>query len=175
VIPVKDVIPPRSTPWVSLTLLALGCVEFAVGRWLELPVRQPTMSVIANGVALWLFADNVEDRLGPPRFLACYVAADIVGAAAAAQLSWWVPLPAVLSSGAVAGVLGAYFVLYPRSRVLMLFPAPLELLEAPALFFLSTFVILQLPFGIAPVVEVAAGLMVGAGLCFALRRPVVWK
>jgi membrane associated rhomboid family serine protease len=38
-------------------------------------------------------------------------------------------------------VLGAYFVLYPRSRVLMLFPAPLELLEAPALFFLSTFVI----------------------------------
>jgi membrane associated rhomboid family serine protease len=174
VIPVKDVIPPRSTPWASLTLLAVGFLEFGVERWLELPTRQSALSVIANGVVLWLFADNVEDRLGHPRFLACYVAANIMGAAAAAQLSGWVSLSVVMSSGAVAGVLGAYFVLYPRSRVLMLFPLPLELFEAPALFFLSTFVILQLPFGIAALTEVVAGLIVGAALCLALRRPMVW-
>ena len=106
--------------------------------------------------------------------MACYVAADIMSAGAASQLFEGVPLPVVMSSGAVAGVLGAYFVLYPRSRVLMLFPVPLELYEAPALFFLSTFVILQLPFGIAALTEVVTGLIVGAALCLALRRPMGW-
>ena len=157
-----------------MTLLAVGFLEFAVERWLDLPTRLSTLSVIANGVVLWLFADNVEDRLGQARFLACYAAAGIMSAGVAAELSERVSLPVVMSSGAVAGVLGAYFVLYPRSRVLMLFPVPLELYEAPALFFLSTFVILQLPFGIAALTEVVAGLIVGAALCLALRRPMVW-
>jgi rhomboid family protein len=174
VIPVKDVIPPRSTPWASLTLLALGLVEFGLEWWLSVPTRQSTTSLIANGTAFWLFADNVEDRLGRGRFLACYLGSGLAGAAAAARVAGWIMWPAILSSGEVAGVLGAYFVLFPRSRVLMLFPLPLELFEAPALFFLSTFVIIHLPSGIAALVEVAAGLIAGAALCVALKKPIVW-
>jgi membrane associated rhomboid family serine protease len=174
VIPVKDVIPPRTTPWAALTLLALGLVEFGVERWLALPTRQSTASLIANGTALWLFADNVEDRLGRRRFLACYVGSGLMGAAAAARVAEWIAWPVILSSSEVAGLLGAYFVLFPHSRVLMFFPLPLELFEAPALFFLSTFVIVHLPFGIAALVEVAAGLIAGAALCVALKKPVVW-
>src|SRR5262245_56970594 len=99
-----------------MTLLALGLVEFAVERGLGLPGRLSIGSVSASGTALWLFADNVEDRLGRPRFLVCYFGAGLIGAAAAARVSEWITLPVVLSSGHVAGVLGAYFVLFPRSR-----------------------------------------------------------
>jgi rhomboid family protein len=174
VIPVKDVIPPRSTPWAALALLALGLVEFAVERWVDHPTRQSIVSLAANAAALWLFADNVEDRLGRPRFLACYFTSALVGAAAAARVSMWVSLPVILSSGGVAGLLGAYFVLFPRSRVLMWFPVPVELFEAPALVFLSAFVIIHLPAGRAAVSEVLAGLVVGAAVGLALKKPIVW-
>jgi membrane associated rhomboid family serine protease len=123
---------------------------------------------------LWLFADNVEDRLGRKRFLACYLGSGVMGAAAAARVAEWITWPVVLSSGEVAGVLAAYFVLFPQSRVLMFLPLPVELVEAPALFFLSTFVIVHLPFGIAALAEVLAGLTVGAALGLALKKPVVW-
>src|SRR4029453_1481993 len=105
VIPVKDVIPPRSTPWAALTLLALGLAEFALQRWLGLSTRQTIATLIANGAALWLFADNVEDRLGRLRFLACYFGSGVMGAAAAARMVDWAMWPVVLSSGEVAGLL----------------------------------------------------------------------
>ena len=85
-----------------------------------------------------------------------------IGVAAAMLASRWQPWPLVLSSGAVAGVLGGYFALYPRSRVLTLFPLPVELFEVPAVFFLCMFVIVHLPGGRGALVEVAAGLAAGA-------------
>jgi len=157
-----------------MTLLGLGLAEFVVARWLALPSRLSIVSFIASALALWLFADNVEDRLGRARFLVCYLGSGAMGAVAAARVAEWTTLPVLLSSGAAAGVLGAYFVLFPRSRVLMFFPVPLDLFEAPALFFLSTFVIVHLPLGAAALAEVAAGLMVGAALCLALRKPMAW-
>jgi membrane associated rhomboid family serine protease len=174
VIPIKDVIPPRSTPWAATAILVLGATEFVVERWIELPGRQSIVDLAANAVALWLFADNVEDRLGRQRFIAFYVLCGVIGAAAAALMSAWSPLPLFLSNGAVAGVLGAYFVLYPGSRVLTLFPLPVELFEVPAAFFLCTFVIVRLPGSLPALGEVAAGLAAGAALCLAFRRPMVW-
>jgi membrane associated rhomboid family serine protease len=71
---------------------------------------------------LWIFGDNVEDRLGRTRFLAFYVITGL-----AAGLTHWFTnvdstIPTVGASGAIAGVLGAYFVLFPHSRIIGLFP-----------------------------------------------------
>jgi membrane associated rhomboid family serine protease len=71
---------------------------------------------------LWIFGDNVEDRMGHGRFLAFYL---LCGIAAALGQTLTVPhsqIPMVGASGAVAGVMGAYFVLYPHSRIVTLLP-----------------------------------------------------
>jgi membrane associated rhomboid family serine protease len=78
--------------------------------------------IIGNMWTLWIFGDNVEDRLGKARFLLFYLLAGIV-----AGFTHWITnpestVPAVGASGAIAGVLGAYFVLYPTSRVIILVP-----------------------------------------------------
>ena len=173
-IPIKDVIPPRAAPVATMAILALGAIEFTIGWWMEWPMRQTPADFAVNAFALWLFADNVEDRLGRRRFVAVYVLCNAAGVAAAVAAARWLPVPLILSSGAVAGVLGGYFVLYPRSRVLTLFPLPIELFEVPAIFFLCAFVIVHLPGGKGPIVEVVAGLAAGASLCLAMRRPMVW-
>ena len=149
-------------------------LEFVVVRWLDGPSRQSTVGFVAACGVFWLFADNVEDRLGRGRFAACYLLCGVLGALAAVLASRWQPFPLLLSSGAVAGILGAYFVLYPRSRVLTLCPLPFDLFEIPAVFFLCTFLILQLPDGVGAAIEVAASFVAGAALCVPLRRPVEW-
>ena len=86
---------------------------FLHGGWLH---------VIGNMWVLWIFGDNVEDRMGPLRFLffylACGLAAGIIHVATNAHSE----VPAVGASGAIAGVMAAYFVLYPRARILAMFP-----------------------------------------------------
>jgi membrane associated rhomboid family serine protease len=78
--------------------------------------------IIGNMWTLWIFGDNVEDRMGPVRFLVFYLLTGI-----AAGLTHWLispdsAVPTVGASGAIAGVLGAYFVLFPRSRIIVLLP-----------------------------------------------------
>jgi membrane associated rhomboid family serine protease len=84
---------------------------FLHGGWVHL---------LSNMVSLWIFGDNVEDRMGSVRFLAF----DLLGGALASALHVWVhpasTLPTIGASGAIAGVMGAYLLLYPRARVLML-------------------------------------------------------
>jgi membrane associated rhomboid family serine protease len=89
----------------------------------------------SNMLYLWIFGDNVEDRVGRLRFVAFYL---IVGAIAA--LSQALPdmrstVPMIGASGAVSGVLGAYVVLYPRANVLV--AAPFILLRVPAFIVLG--------------------------------------
>jgi membrane associated rhomboid family serine protease len=173
-IPVKDIIPPRSTPLVTFAILAASAIELvatlAVGVG---PAPLPIYTAV-NMLYLWLFAENVEDRLGHARFAACYLLCGIAGAIAQTFLSSRMSLPLVLTSGAVAGVIGAYFVLYPRSRILTFFPFPVTLVEVPAVFFLGVFFTLHLPGGAAALAELSVGFVVGALLCTALRRPLVW-
>ncbi len=132
---------------------------------------------------LWLFGDNVEDQTGRGRFVLLYV---LCGLSAALALDAIAPGPArtgIGAAGAVSGILGAYFVLYPRARVLVLVPVPLSLHELPAAFFLGAwFVIAVLTLAAqtragAPGAEVALGLTAhaiafaaGALLCLLLRR-----
>lgn len=96
------------------------------------------MHAIGNMWFLYLFGDNVEDRMGPLGFLAFYL---LTGLCAGGVHVWTNPhstVPTIGASGAVAGVMGAYFVLYPRARIITLIPVffyPL-FMEIPALVFL---------------------------------------
>jgi membrane associated rhomboid family serine protease len=78
--------------------------------------------LIGNMWTLWIFADNVEDRMGPGRFLAFYFLSGLAAAAAQVYLFQDSAIPMVGASGAVAGVLGAYLIMYPRAEVIAMFP-----------------------------------------------------
>lgn len=73
--------------------------------------------VLLNGLFLWVFGNNVEDSLGRGRFLVFYVLCGLAAAALQVAVTPSSPVPMVGASGAIAGVLGAYLVLYPRVRV----------------------------------------------------------
>jgi membrane associated rhomboid family serine protease len=98
---------------------------------------------------LWIFGDNVEDRMGHGRFLVFYL---LCGTAAAFGQMVTGPdsnVPMVGASGAVAGVMGAYFVLYPHSRIVTLLPFIfIQIIEVPAVFFLGIWLVIQFLSGV---------------------------
>ena len=77
--------------------------------------------LLGNGLFLWVFGNNVEDSMGRLRFLIFYILCGLGAALAQVAISPASPVPIVGASGAIAGVLGAYLVLYPRVRVKVLF------------------------------------------------------
>ena len=107
--------------------------------------------ILGNMLFLWIFGNNVEDALGRVRFLIWYLAAGIAAMAAqtAATLLAGGPhdasIPNVGASGAIAGVLGAYFLLLPRARVLtLIFFGIILIREIPAVWFLGVWIGLQI-------------------------------
>ncbi|UCD70603.1 MAG: rhomboid family intramembrane serine protease [Syntrophobacterales bacterium] len=103
------------------------------------------LHLLGNMWFLYIFGDNVEDRLGASRFLAFYILSGMAAALIHLTTNWNSPLPTIGASGAIAGVMGAYFLLFPRSRVLTMVPIfifPL-LFELPAVFFLGYWVVIQ--------------------------------
>jgi membrane associated rhomboid family serine protease len=107
--------------------------------------------LLGNMLYLWIFGDNVEDRLGHLKYLVFYLAC---GWAATLAHAWANPqsaMPAIGASGAIAGVLGAYLVIFPRARVLTLIPLGffLRLTELPAVIVLGLWFVLQLFSGVA--------------------------
>lgn len=78
------------------------------------------LHLAGNMLYLWVFADNVEDAMGPVRFVLFYLMCGFAAAASQVMLMPHSPVPMVGASGAIAGVLGAYLVLYPRAQVLTL-------------------------------------------------------
>ncbi|GAB4534804.1 MAG: rhomboid family intramembrane serine protease [Anaerolineae bacterium] len=103
--------------------------------------------LISNMLALYIFGDNVEDRMGHGRYLVFYLLGGMVAGLAHAWAYPRSPLPTVGASGAIAAVLGAYLVLYPLARVVTLVPIPLfffPILEIPAIFYLGSWFLSQL-------------------------------
>jgi membrane associated rhomboid family serine protease len=95
--------------------------------------------IIGNMLYLWIFGDNVEDRMGHVRYLVFYL---VCGWTASYAHIWSDPasrIPSIGASGAIAGVLGAYITLYPHARVVALIPLGIFLhtVQIPALFFLG--------------------------------------
>jgi membrane associated rhomboid family serine protease len=106
--------------------------------------------ILGNMLFLWIFGNNVEDALGHTRFLFWYLAAGVAATAAqtavtlAAGATQDASVPNIGASGAVAGVLGAYFVLLPRARVLtLIFIGIILIREIPAVWFLGVWIVLQ--------------------------------
>jgi membrane associated rhomboid family serine protease len=210
-IPLRDVIPSRTRPVVTVSLLALNVLVFvrqaglgaeaterfistfglvpADFSWMAVVtsmfVHGGFMHVAGNMLYLWIFGDNVEDRMGRGRFLAFYLLCGAVAALAQTATAPDSPVPMVGASGAIAGVMGAYFVLYPKSRVLTLIPLPITVVEIPAVYLLGLWFVMQFVNGMATLSPSgdaalaggvafwahAAGFGAGALLVLLFRRP----
>ena len=104
------------------------------------------MHFLGNMLFLWIFGDNVEDRFGRLPFLLFYVACGVAASAAHLLAGPDSTIPTIGASGAIAGVMGAYLLLYPRARVQMLvvWGFFVDLVVLPAPFFLGYWFLLQL-------------------------------
>lgn len=101
--------------------------------------------ILGNMWTLYIFGDNVEDRLGSFAYLGFYLLAGFVSGMLHLVLNLDSNVPTIGASGAIAGVMGAYFILYPKARILTLIPIfifPL-IIEIPAFFFLGFWFVLQ--------------------------------
>jgi membrane associated rhomboid family serine protease len=174
--PVSDVIPSRTTPFVTVGLIVLNSLVFLYELQLSRPelqlfvqvfgvvpvdfnwpslitsmfLHEGWMHLLGNMLYLWIFGDNVEDQLGHFGFLVFYLGAGAAAALGQVYVSAGSTIPMIGASGAIAGVMGAYFVLYPHSRVLtvvfLLFF--MDMVEIPAIFFLGIWFIKELFSGV---------------------------
>lgn len=142
------VIPFELTQWQELTPtfaapipLTIFTSMFLHGGWFHLG---------SNMLYLWIFGSSIEDRLGPVRFLLFYFCSGLVAVLTFTITQPGVQVPMVGASGAVAGMLGAYMVAYPRARVLTLVWVFffIRLVWLPAIFFLGIWFVLQLLSGL---------------------------
>ena len=161
-IPLKDMTPRRSTPVVTLLLIAVNSAVF----FYELSLSQPAyttllrtyglvpariqyalagthamtyaqafaplftcmflhggwLHIIGNMWFLWIFGANVEDRFGPLLYLLVYMVCGIGSGISQVIFSWGSPIPSIGASGAISGILGAYLLFFPGSRILTLIP-----------------------------------------------------
>jgi membrane associated rhomboid family serine protease len=171
VIPLRDVVPSRTTPYITITIIALNALAWLFELSLPHEVLNefirvygvvpaafsaPTLitsmflhgswsHVLGNMWYLWIFGDNVEDRVGHGRFIVFYLLCGMTAALGQIAVGPHSTLPTIGASGAIAGVMGAYFVLYPRSRVLTLIPwIFLQIVELPAIVLLGFWFVMQL-------------------------------
>jgi membrane associated rhomboid family serine protease len=191
VIPLRDVIPSRTVPFVTVSIIVLNAAAWILEismtpreltQFLKVygvvpaafdPITLLTSMflhggwshVIGNMWYLWIFGDNVEDSFGHGRFIVFYLLCGMTAALGQIIMEPTSLLPTIGASGAIAGVMGAYFVLYPRSRVLTLIPIFLfDIVELPAIFLLGFWFLMQLVNAGAVAVTAATG---GGGVAFA--------
>lgn len=174
-LPLRDRLPTRTFPFVNYALIAANLGVFTL-EWLgggEALVQQlgvipaelladplsnaPRLlthmfvhaswsHVLGNMLFLWIFGDNVEDALGHLRYVGFYLACGLVAAIAQIAFSAGSEMPLVGASGAIAGVLAAYAIFYPRSPIVVLNPIPLLWLFWGLTFDLPAWVVIALFF-----------------------------
>ncbi len=129
---------------VAITARSLLGSQFLHGGWLHL---------IGNMLYLWVFGDNVEDRMGPLRFLGFYLLCGVLAGLAHLIANPGSPVPAIGASGAVAGVLGAYLLCHPFARISTIIPLFLfwPVVELPAILVLGSWFVVQLFNGAAAI------------------------
>jgi membrane associated rhomboid family serine protease len=101
--------------------------------------------LLGNMWSLYIFGDNIEDRLGHVRYLVFYLLCGLVSGLLHFLINWESRVPTIGASGAIAGVMGAYLISYPRSKILTLIPILFipYFIEIPASFFLSIWFLFQ--------------------------------
>ncbi len=142
------------------------------------------LHLAGNMLFLWIFGDNVEDALGHARYLVFYLLCGLAAALAQVAVSLSSSVPMVGASGAIAGVLAAYAILYPRSPITVLNPIPLLwivwgfFLTLPAWFVIAEFFVVNLwnaiqpsnPTGGVAFTAHVGGFLAGLALLFLLRK-----
>jgi membrane associated rhomboid family serine protease len=151
--------------------------QFLHGGWLH---------IVANMWTLWIFGDNVEDRMGPLRFIIFYLVCGVLAALTQVLVTPDATIPSVGASGAIAGILGAYLLFFPTARLIVLIPILFFpfFFELPAVIFLVFWFFIQLFSGTAILASPQqvggiafwahiGGFIAGMLLCrFFVRRPV---
>jgi membrane associated rhomboid family serine protease len=124
-------------------------------------VHSSVVQLIGNIWFLWLFGTNVEDSMGPVRFLAFYIAGGLVALGVVLAIDPGATSPTIGAAGAVAAVLGGYILLYRRARVLALVAIIFffGVMEIPALVMLGAWIVMQAAFA-------AAGLIGDGGFAY---------
>jgi membrane associated rhomboid family serine protease len=190
-IPLRDVIPSRTVPFVTVTIIVLNAAAWILEIsmpsrelneflfvWGVVPARLHLVTlitsmflhggwshIIGNMWYLWIFGDNVEDRFGHGRFLVFYLICGMTAAFGQIIMEPGSMVPTIGASGAIAGVMGAYFVLFPSSRVLTLIPIFFfDIIEVPAIFLLGFWFLMQLVNAGAVAATAGTG---GGGVAFA--------
>jgi len=211
-IPLRDVIQSRTFPFFTIAFIFLNSVAFifelSLGdraieafmyrygvvpvqfRWLpvltSMFLHGGWLHFLGNMLYLWIFGDNVEDRLGHGRFVLFYLFCGATAALAHVFMNPLSTVPTIGASGAIAGVMGAYFVMYPHSRILALVPLIIiwDIIEVPAILFLGFWFLMQFFSGVGSIAAdvgaesggVAfwahvAGFVAGIGAVLVLRKP----
>ncbi len=197
----------RTVPYVTYLLVLVNVVVFIVElaqgeafivKWSFVPQRFldnpggdfPTLftsmfmhggwfHIVSNMLYLWIFADNVEDNFGHLKFLAFYLVCGLAATFAQMAVSPHSEIPSLGASGAIAGALGAYVLLFPRGRVKVLLG--FFIIPLPAFVVLGLWIVLQLFSGIGSIMSQAdgggvaymahiGGFAAGLILAFFLRR-----
>jgi membrane associated rhomboid family serine protease len=180
VFPLRDVIPSRTTPLVTVTLIVVNSLVFlyqvSLGPDAQqlvldyglVPAAFTFVAVITsmflhggflhfggNMLFLWIFGDNVEDRMGHARFLVFYLLCGVAAALVQTISNPTSVIPMVGASGAIAGVMGAYFVLYPGSRIVTLVFVFffIQIVEIPAVVFLGVWFLMQFLSGVGSIAK----------------------
>ncbi len=114
--------------------------------------------IVGNMIYLYIFGDNVEDRVGHGRYILFYLLSGCGAALTQVYFNPFSKIPMIGASGAIAGVLGAYFLLYPKAKVFAIIPLGLfsRIMEIPAFFFLGFWFILQAFSGTAAIYSAKA-------------------
>ena len=172
-IPIRDEKPSKHFPVITVSLILINTFIFILERFIKLdlaelagfvPIKLSKMQPVSllliftsmflhgnffhlagNMLYLWIFGDNVEDRMGHIHFLFFYiiggVIADIIYTAFAIHSN----IPLIGASGAISAVMGAYLIFFPKSRVLVLIPIPffIRILSMPGIIFLTIWLLIQ--------------------------------
>ena len=137
-------VPGRFSEHPSGDAVTLLSAMFMHGGWLHLG---------GNMLYLWIFGDNVEDRFGSIKFLLFYLAAGLAATFAQYAVNPASNIPNVGASGAIAGVLGAYLLMFPKARVDVLLGR--QVVAMPAFIVLGFWVVLQLVSGVGSIADTA--------------------
>ncbi|WOI55143.1 rhomboid family intramembrane serine protease [Palleronia sp. LCG004] len=177
--PIRDHNPSSGLPWVTLTLIAVNVVVFfatmplmetpgtaaafleryAVVPAISAPLSYVTSQFLHGGLLhlagnmwfLWLYGDNLEDEMGPLPFLGFYLLSGVVAAIAQTLSAPGSTIPMVGASGAIAGVMGGYLLLFPKARIdiLVIFVIFFRIFPIPAWIVLGIWFAIQILSGAA--------------------------
>ncbi len=211
--PIRDHNPSRTTPVVTLALIAANVVVFLatsglvndprfLADWALIPAlsRPETfvtsqflhggpLHLAGNMLFLWVFGDNLEDRMGRLPFLGFYLLSGIAAAIAQALPDPGSTIPMVGASGAIAGVMGGYLLLFPRARIdiMVILIVFFRIIPVPAWLVLAVWFGLQILSGVNTPVDTggvaylahaggfAAGLVMALPLWIRLGGPSFWR